>query len=222
MFALCDLGKTDYEECYQLQLKLRETRRAEKIPNLLLFTEHPPIYTMGKQDSSADIKNPTQLTHIPLIKTNRGGRITYHGPGQLVGYFIASLTSLKTNIPQFVSLIEELLISTLSVWNIKAHRDAEYPGVWVGQEKIAALGLHFDRGVSMHGFALNINPQLEDYQAIIPCGIQGRGVTSLKAILKKEIETSTLKEVLKNSFTQVFQQELTTLSLEELKQNFLN
>ncbi|MBF0493496.1 MAG: lipoyl(octanoyl) transferase LipB [Deltaproteobacteria bacterium] len=205
MFNLCDIGTSDYQSCFDLQLLLRKKRQEEKIPNFLLFTEHPAVYTMGKQDASADLLN---LSPIPLIKTNRGGRITYHGPGQLVGYFMVSLSSLKMNIPQFVSSIEELLIHTLSHWDIKANRDAEYPGVWVGQEKIAALGLHFDHGVSMHGFALNLHPQLQDYEAIIPCGIQGRGVTSMEKILNKRVEKNEVMLKLVESLAQVFQKKI--------------
>lgn len=221
MFHVYNLGLSDYKTCLSLQEKLRHERLENKIPNTLILTEHPATYTMGRQDSSSDILNIQQFEKIPLIKITRGGRITYHGPGQLVGYFIVSLASIKMTIPQFVSTIEELLILTLSHWNLKAHRDAEYPGVWLGQEKIAALGLHFDHGVSMHGFSLNINPDLKDYEAIIPCGIRGRGVTSLKKQLQREIEKKEVIEILLEKFSLCFKQDLTEVSIKGAEQNLI-
>lgn len=213
-FWFCDLGPLPYDEALQLQLQCREKRREEKIPNLLLLTEHPATYTMGRQDASEDLLNAQ--SSIPLIKTNRGGRITYHGPGQLVGYFIVSLSSVKMNIPQFVSAIEEILIRSLRHYGIEAGRDAQYPGVWVGSEKIAALGLHFDRGVSLHGFSLNLNPDLDHYQDIIPCGIADRGITSLKKLKPGLLPTDSVKPVLLSVFTEVFQQPLTKVNKDQL------
>lgn len=186
--GVLDLGLISCAEAFELQKKLRSLRIQKKAPDLFLLTKHPPVFTLGKRPCEEDFLSDPEIIQnagIEIFQSNRGGKVTYHGPGQLLGYFIFDIRAYKLNIPTFVKKIEEVLILSLQKLGLKAHRDAEYPGVWVGKKKIAALGLHFDRGVSMHGFALNLNPNLEHYQHIIPCGIPEREVTSL---LKENIE----------------------------------
>lgn len=202
MFYFTQTEETPYPEAFALQKKLRALKLEKKIPNLLWLTSHPPVFTLGKQDCHADfLSSPEEIQKegIEIIQSNRGGRITYHGPGQVVGYFIVNIRELKLSIPDFVRQIEELLIRTLEKFQISGERDAEYPGVWVKEKKIAALGLHFDRGVSMHGFALNVNPNLNHYRHIIPCGIQGREVSSLEKELGQFSHSNLVQKYLKEA-----------------------
>ena len=190
------LGLMPYQAAWDLQISLRAERVAGKIPDTFLLVEHPPVFTMGKRDCSADfITTPEiiQAQGIELIKTNRGGKITYHGPGQIVGYFIFDLKSVHLSVKDFVCKVEEVCKQTLADFGIEASRDAKHPGLWIGTNKIAAVGLNFSQNVSQHGFALNVNPNLMHYAHIIPCGIQDRGVTSMQQILGEK--TPSLEEV---------------------------
>ncbi len=219
VFWVCDLGETSYQEAFEIQKKIRHLRIAKTIPDLFFFTSHLPIFTLGKRPCEEDFlssREEISKEEIEIFQSNRGGKITYHGPGQIVGYFIFDLRSHKLKIPQFINKIEEILILTLQDLNLEARRDAEYPGVWVHQKKIAALGLHFDRGVSIHGFSLNVNPNLEHYRHIVPCGIQGREVTSLLAENKLSQSAQIKKSILQNL------QNIFSLSAEKKKANFFN
>lgn len=207
MFWICKLGPTPYEETFELQLRLRQARLQNKIPNLLLLTSHPPVFTLGKRNCSEDFQSSREqigLDAIEIIRTNRGGRVTYHGPGQIIGYFIVDIRSIKLSIPGFVAKIEELLISTLSHFQLQTHRDPQYPGVWMKDRKIAAMGLHFDRGVSIHGFALNVNPDLKHYRHIIPCGILNRSVTSMESELGDKIKEESVEKILEEKVKEIF------------------
>lgn len=183
-----ELGTMPYSEASKLQERLRELRIAGLIPDRMLLVEHPPVLTVGKRDSGEDFCSPPEeiaADGIDVIKTNRGGRVTYHGPGQLVGYFICSLESLGMGVKDFVRAIEEASIRTLADFGIRAHRDKEHPGVWIGRDKICAIGLNVSRGVTQHGFALNVDCDLSAYRHIVACGIRGRGVTSMTRLLPK-------------------------------------
>jgi len=207
LFWITRLGETGYEEAFRLQQDLRRRRLDGLLPDLLLLTSHPPVYTLGKRDCSADFLSPPEVIEqegIAVVKTNRGGKITYHGPGQVVGYFIADLRSLRMGIPDFVRAVEEVLIRVLSCFRISGQRDPEHPGVWVGEKKIAALGLHIDRGVTLHGFALNVNPILDHYRHIIPCGIAGRSVTSMEKELGKNPDIRRVEDQIEKQMAEVF------------------
>lgn len=215
---LCDLGKTSYSEAFELQKKLRSLRIAKKIPDVFLFTFHPPVFTLGKRPCEEDFlssREKIKKAGIEIIQSNRGGKITYHGPGQIVGYFIFDIRSFKLSIPEFVEKIEMVLIQTLASLGLKAHQDPEYPGVWVGKKKIAALGLHFDRGVSMHGFALNVDVNLEHYRHIVPCGIKGRSITSLYEEQSLE-ELERLKQLLLKNVKKYFKRTYRSKNFKEL------
>ncbi|MBI4237355.1 MAG: lipoyl(octanoyl) transferase LipB [Deltaproteobacteria bacterium] len=185
MIAVDDWGTIPYRLAWERQEALRQQRLADTIDDTLILCEHPRVFTTGRQDCSADWRADAATiaqAGIEVVPSNRGGRVTYHGPGQLVGYCIFNLHARKIGVREFVTQVEELLIRTLAHFQILAGRDAAYPGVWVGQQKVAALGLHISHGVTLHGFALNYAPQLSDYQYIVPCGIQQRGVTSIAAL----------------------------------------
>ncbi len=219
MFWITKLGQTDYEEAFKLQLRLRELRRENKIPNTLLLTSHSPVFTLGKRNCDEDfLSTPEEIQKekIQIFKTNRGGKITYHGPGQIVGYFIVDIRSLKVSIPTFVRQIEEILIRTISIIGLKGERNSIYPGVWIGDRKIAAIGLHFDRGISMHGFALNLNPNMSHYRHIIPCGIKDKKVTSIYEEINQEMSVLKIEEIIRKETGNIFQDELKVVKICEV------
>jgi lipoyl(octanoyl) transferase len=192
------LGRVEYAVAEDLQRDLSDKRRRDEIPDTVLLLEHPPIYTYGKQGVEGDFRRDPewiQAHGIRVVETDRGGRLTYHGPGQVVGYLILKLDGARRSVPRLVHAIEEALIDTLAAWDIESLRDSDYPGVWVGGKgvgkdgevkpaKIAAIGLHISRGVTRHGFALNVSSDLSHYQGIVPCGIADRAVTSMHEILE--------------------------------------
>ncbi len=196
------LGIKPYREVLEFQRQLREKRINGKVPDTVLTVEHPRVITKGRRPSDQDfLISPEELQKngFAIEEAGRGGRLTYHGPGQLVGYFIVSIRERKISIPKFVNLLEESLIQTTHRFDIHAERRTGYPGVWVKGKKIGSIGLSIDRGVSMHGVALNVSPQMEDFLSIIPCGILDCEMTSLK---KELVKTPSLEEVEK-TFTQV-------------------
>lgn len=178
-------GRIPYSEAYALQESLHGARLRGEIPDTLLLLEHPPVFTTGRQDVADDwllSHDDIRSRGIDIVVTNRGGRITYHGPGQLVGYFICDLKSRHAGVADFVHWIEDGLIDVMSRYGVTACRDNSYPGVWVGSAKVAAIGLHVRHGVTMHGFALNVTTDLIPYAYCVPCGITDRSVTSLNAL----------------------------------------
>jgi len=236
MIECIDLGLIGYKESWQIQEDLRLKREKGETPDRLLLLEHPPVFTLGKRDCEDDITSTREVIAadgIDIVKTNRGGRITYHGPGQLVGYFICNVNEAvkSANIPplckgrlggvdlppltppykggvrgikHFVYLIEELCLNVLSGFGIKGRRDPDHPGIWVGQSKIAAIGLHVSRGITQHGFALNVNPDLNHYRHIIACGIKGHGTTSMQVISGTSASIDRVKRSVRELAASVF------------------
>ncbi len=223
-----ELGSKDYKETWEYQqelfknvvdLKIKNRREETSIdtPNYFLFVEHPHVYTLGK---SGDISNllisEEKLAEIgaTYYKINRGGDITYHGPGQVVGYPILDLENFFTDIHKYLRLLEEMIIRTLAEYGLKGERSKGETGVWfdVGTpfaRKICAFGVHASRWVTMHGFALNVNTNLGYFDHMIPCGIKGKAVTSLNVELgKKEIPIQEVKEKLMKHFSELFEAEL--------------
>ena len=187
-----ELGVVDYLSAWKLQKQIHQDVLNLQSENTLLLLEHPSVYTAGRRTEILD----RPLDETPVIDVDRGGKITWHGPGQLVGYPIVKLKN-STDVVGFVRELESALISVCAEFGIKADRYCERSGVWVRDDKsdrkIAAIGLRVAKGVTMHGFALNVNPDLAAYEKIIPCGISGAKVTSLSAELGSEI---TINEVL--------------------------
>ena len=187
-----ELGVVDYLSAWKLQKQIHQDVVNLQTENTLLLLEHPSVYTAGRRTEILD----RPLDETPVIDVDRGGKITWHGPGQLVGYPIVKLKN-STDVVGFVRELETALISVCAEFGIKADRYCERSGVWVRDDqsdrKIAAIGLRVAKGVTMHGFALNVNPDLSAYEKIIPCGISGAKVTSLSAELGSEI---TINEVL--------------------------
>ena len=187
------LGLLDYQAAYDLQRRLHAQVVAGELPDLLLLLEHPHVYTLGRRGQQSHILAPddmlTQLgveTHF----TDRGGETTYHGPGQLVGYPIVNLRRWGGGVRKYVETLEQVLIGTLSEFGIAAHSEGKPTGVWVGDAKIAAIGVRVSRSVTMHGFALNVCPDLSFFDHIVPCGMPGARVTSMAQELGQEIAVS--------------------------------
>lgn len=180
------LGRLDYVEAWALQRALAAERRDRPTPDLLLLVEHPPTITIGRSGSERHLlAGAAELAAIgaTVIAVDRGGDITYHGPGQLVAYPIIDLHSRGRDIHRYLRLLEEAVIRALADVGVAAGRLPPHTGVWVGEEKIAAIGVKVSRGVTLHGLALNIDPDLGHFDAIIPCGIYDKGVTSVARVL---------------------------------------
>ena len=179
-------GRTGYRECWALQQQLLESRIGGDIPDTLLLTEHDHVYTIGTSGSENHLLWPGESLEqrgIALVRTDRGGDITYHGPGQLVGYPILDLHGYYLDLHRYLRDLEEVVVRTLRAFGIRGERVPGYTGVWVAGEKICAIGVRSSRWVTMHGFALNVDTDLAFYGGIIPCGIFERGVTSMRDVL---------------------------------------
>lgn len=225
-----DLGLMDYKACWDYQESLFNETISQKIANRnldseaqietknhLLFVEHPHVYTLGKSgDQSHLLINENQLEEkkATYYKINRGGDITYHGPGQLVGYPILDLDHFFTDIHKYLRLLEETIILTLDEYGIKAGRSKGETGVWLDEDnvfkarKICAMGVRCSRWVTMHGWGFNVNSNLDYFKNIIPCGIQDKAVTSLNKELGHDIDMPEIKEKLKKHFSILFECEM--------------
>lgn len=225
-----DLGLIDYQEAWDYQERIFAETVALKIknrnlpasdqtptPNYLLFLEHPHVYTLGKSGKQENLlldESQLDANEAKFYKINRGGDITYHGPGQLVGYPILDLDNFFTDIHRYLRLLEESVILTLAEYGILAGRIDGLTGVWLDHieqknpRKICALGVKSSRWVTMHGFAFNVNSDLNYFSHIIPCGIDDKAVTSLKHELGKEISMQEIKEKMKTHLTSLFEMEL--------------
>jgi len=207
MLLFKDLGRSPYEKTWDLQKTMQRRRINNEIYDTVLFVEHEPVYTFGK-NANEDHLLQNYPDDVKLFHIERGGDITFHGPGQLVGYPIMDLHQYQLSISWYMRSLEEVIIKTLIKFNIKAERKSDLTGVWVKNKKIAALGVRISRWVTMHGFALNVNTDLSYYDSIIPCGIFNYGVTSMEKILKKEQDIAGVKEALISVFSRVFQSKM--------------
>lgn len=202
------LGRQAYLPLWDYQRHLQRQRIAQEIPDTLLLLEHTPVYTIGKNGSDMHVIAPPEFLKqqgIEVIHVDRGGDVTYHGPGQLVGYPIFDLHQHRQSVSWYMRQLEEVFIRALRHWGIDAGRNEGYTGVWIGEEKIVALGVRISKWVTMHGFAFNVNPQMNHYQGIIPCGIFHGGVTSLQELLGQPVEMNEVLPVVIDAFQEVFQ-----------------
>ena len=204
MLQVQDLGNSSYKRTWELQKELQLQRIENKIDDTLLLVEHEPVYTFGKNtDENHLLQNYPE--NVKLFHIERGGDITFHGPGQIVGYPIMDLHNYKMSISWYMRALEEVIIRSLDKFGISADRKDGLTGVWVEDEKIAALGVRISRWVTMHGFALNVNTDLTYYDSIIPCGIFDYGITSMEHILGGKQNMSKIKSILSAVFLDVFQ-----------------
>jgi len=204
-------GIINYEKAYKFQLKLLEKRYQNKINDTLLLVEHPPVLTIGTSGTRDNVivnNNFLKEKGIEVFETRRGGDITYHGPGQIVGYPILNLKEHKKDLHWLLRSYEEVFIRLLKEYNIQADRIKGLTGVWVGNEKITAIGVGVRHWITYHGFAFNINPNLEHFSYIIPCGIKDKGVTSLKKEMGFETKKEEVIEKIIKYFTQVFEMDV--------------
>jgi len=202
-----NLGRTRYAETWDLQHRLFDLRHQSLIDDVLLFTEHEHVYTLGKGgDTNHLLASEEELSKdgTEVFRIDRGGDITYHGPGQIVGYPILDLNQYSPDIHKYLRGLEDVLIDLLQSYGIKGEHEGGLTGVWVGGEKIAAIGVKVSRWVTMHGFALNVNTDLQKFERIIPCGIFHKGVTSMKRILGRELPLEEVEARLTESFASVF------------------
>ncbi len=206
------LGRTRYRECWELQRALFARRAAGELPDLLLLTEHEHVYTLG---TGADVDHllagDAELSErgIDVAAVDRGGDITYHGPGQLVGYPLLDLHAYTRDLHWYLRRLEEVIIRVLGEFHVSGSRLEGYTGVWVGGEKICAIGIKASRWITMHGFALNVTTDLSFFDRIIPCGIFDRGVTSLQAVLGSAPPMAAVESAVVRAFAEVFGAALT-------------
>ena len=204
----CDLGTIDFKAAWDLQKNLFNSRYQKEIDDTLLLLEHPHTYTLGK---TADSKNLIakdkflEQNKISVYEIDRGGDITYHGPGQIVGYPIIDLIGWLKDTHKYLRALEEVIIKTCAEYNITAYRNLDYTGVWVEERKIAAIGIKVSRWITMHGFAFNVNTDLSLFDGIIPCGIKDKSVTSLQNELGITIDINEVKAIILKNFTEVFE-----------------
>ncbi|MBN1828315.1 MAG: lipoyl(octanoyl) transferase LipB [Deltaproteobacteria bacterium] len=189
------LGTVDYLETYELQQKLRRALIEGCIGDVVLLLEHNPVITIGKGGNIKNIlvsESYLASRGVPVVRIDRGGDVTFHNPGQIVGYFIVHLESIGKTIHQFVRALEEAVIKVLAGFKIAGTIDPKHPGVWIGDKKICALGLNVNQGVTMHGFALNVNNNLGITSYMHPCGLSDKGVTSIAEQSSRPVETASV------------------------------
>ena len=225
------LGEVPYEEARSLQDELSERRQRDEIPDVLLLLEHPPVYTKGRRSKPGELpmgEDWYRMQGIEVTDTDRGGRVTYHGPGQLVGYPIVSLRPYRDDIHDYLRRMERLMIDTLDSYGVGAAVVQELTGVWSGAalppeganaadvaaevasgalRKIGSIGVHVTRGVTTHGFAINVNNDLQPFEWIVPCGIDGCRMTSLCRELKAEQDMGELMDVVSERFGALYDRE---------------
>ena len=198
-----DLGFKKYKSVLSLQKKLQKQRIAGNINDTLILVEHEPVYTLGK-NSNRDHLLQSRDKSVEVYNTERGGEVTFHGPGQLVGYPILDLRNYKKSVSWYMRTLEELTIRVLREFDIKSSRIKGLTGVWVENKKIAAQGVRISRWVTMHGFSINVCPQLSYYDGIIPCGIFDHDVTSMEECLNKKISIKNIKNSVSEIFLELF------------------
>ncbi|MFO7444927.1 MAG: lipoyl(octanoyl) transferase LipB [Ignavibacteriaceae bacterium] len=204
----CNLGVIDYKEAWDLQKELFELRYSKKIPDIILLLEHPHTYTLGKVADKKNLVGSDEFlsaNKISVYDIDRGGDITYHGPGQIVGYPIISLTEWQQDTHKYLRALEETIIRTCAEYGIAGGREPKYTGVWIDDRKIAAIGIKVSRWITMHGFAFNVNTNLSLFNGIIPCGITDKAVTSLEKELKRQMDINEVKEKLVYNFQSLFE-----------------
>ncbi len=209
---LIDLGKMDYRDAHQFQLECVEWRLLDKgRPDIFIITEHPPVFTLGKRggrDSLTVAEEYVTKRGVSIVQTERGGDVTYHGPGQLVVYPIVHLHRAKLSVREYVDLLEEVMIACAAEFGVAAGRDERNRGIWVGNNKIGSIGIRVRHGVTFHGLAFNVSLDFEHFGWIQPCGLAGVGVTSMDRELAGAIEFSRVKELfiacLAKTFTRQF------------------
>jgi lipoate-protein ligase B len=216
------LGLVPYGRAREAQRRLEAARQGNRVPDLLLLLEHPPVYTRGRRSEPAELPMGEEwyrMQGIEVCETDRGGRVTYHGPGQLVGYPIVDLGAYGDDVHAYVRRLEEVMISALRRHGIEAGTIEGLTGVWTaGRHKIGAIGIHVSRGVTTHGFAINVSNDLQPFDWIVPCGLEGCRVSSLTAELGERQDLGEFTRTVTAEFARVYQRRAVEMEAEELVQ----
>jgi lipoyl(octanoyl) transferase len=222
---IVDLGTIAYQEAWDLQHRIHEARMAGLAPDVLLLLEHPHVFTFGKNAKKENILvSETALKEqgIDCVSIERGGDVTYHGPGQLIGYPIFFLEALKLKVVDFVDRLEEVMIRVLASYGLPAERSSLNRGVWVKEAKLGFVGIALRRGITLHGFALNVAPKLSYYDMIYSCGLKGVEIVSLSSLLRRSISMEEVKNRTIDSFEKVFDLKAEQTSLPDLLASLSN
>lgn len=212
--AVLRLGRVEYEDGLKLMKLFGRARAEGLVPDTLLLLEHPPVLTLGRAAKPENVTTPKAMLDrlgIGVFETDRGGDVTYHGPGQIVGYPIFNLAPDRQDVRRYVRSVEEALIRAVAKFGITAGRISKWPGIWIGEEgapdarKIGQIGVHLSRWLTSHGFALNVRPDLAHFRLIVPCGIREAGVTSMEKELDRCPELSEVEAALEGTFADVFE-----------------
>ena len=206
--AVRRLGRIPYSRGLELQQRLVAERQAGSVPDQLLLLEHEPVFTLGRNARAENVLFPSEALRdvgFEVYDTGRGGDVTYHGPGQVVGYPILDLAPDRCDVHRYVRDLEEVMIRTCAEYGLAASRVAGLTGTWLGNEKIGAIGVRIARWVTSHGFAFNVATDLSAFDLIVPCGIRGRGVTSLERLLGRAVALDEVMDRLQARFAEVFE-----------------
>jgi lipoate-protein ligase B len=215
-----DIDLIDYRTAWDFQREVVAAKVKSNLPDILILLEHNPVITLGRRGNRQHIlASPEVLTaeEIQIYHVERGGEVTYHGPGQIVGYPILSLRNWHRDVSWYLFNLEEVLIRTLGDFGIEGTRNRLNRGVWVGDSKIGSIGVAITRWVTYHGFSLNVSPNMDHYSLITPCGLEGIEIISLRELLGKELDHRRVRGSLSRHFQQVFEMELEGMDMEDLK-----
>ena len=216
-----DLGLFDYREAWKLQTDLVNARiKNDILSDVVLLLEHSPVFTLGRRGGDENLlvsESFLKKSGISMVQVERGGNITYHGPGQLVVYPIMDLQTARIGVVEFVEALEKVMLKTVALWGIKAERSSANRGIWIGEKKLGSIGIALRKGVSFHGLALNVNLDLSPFSWIQPCGLQDVQMTSMKQESSREISMSEVRESLKENLESVFNIRFIAISLAALK-----
>src|SRR4030043_1428501 len=216
---IVDLGSIDSQDAWNLQHRIHQAKQAGLSADVLLLLEHPHVFTLGKNAKKENILVPETVLReqgIDCVSIERGGDVTYHGPGQLVGYPIFFLEAFKLRVVDFVERLEEVMIRVLTSYGLPAQRSSLNRGVWVKEAKLGFVGIAVQRGITLHGFALNVAPKLSYYEMIHSCGLKGVKIVSLSSLLRKSISMEEVKKKTVASFEDVFDLKTEHISLTDL------
>ena len=212
-------GLRPYEEARQAQKALEEARHSGAIPDVLVLLEHPPVYTKGRRTEASELpmgEDWYRMQGIEVCETDRGGRATYHGPGQLVGYPIVDLGAYGGDVHAFVRRMERVMVSSLAEFAVQAECREGLTGVWVGERKVGSIGVHVNRAITTHGFAVNVANDLQPFEWIVPCGIEGCRVTSLTRELGAEQDLDAFATTVRDRYAEVYERRAVEMPAAEL------
>lgn len=218
-FEYTDLSKIDYKEAWDLQKEIFEKRVKNELIDQLFLLEHPHTYTLGKiadKNNLVGSKEYLEANNISVYDIDRGGDITYHGPGQIVGYPIINLAEWQKDTHKYLRSLEQVLIDVCIHYGLNPSRSEKYTGVWIDDRKICAIGIKVSRWVTMHGFAFNVNTDLSLYNGIIPCGISDKQVTSLAKEIGQKVDLPEVKQIILEKFKSVFDYDEVRINAKEL------